>query len=422
MAIPYTVRKPSGVYHFRWRIPSEYQHLGNELRISLATKDKHEARLTAASLRLKVGDLVGSVSSLEELRRQLSPDCPQRPSKGRQHTDEPKGPAEALSALWERYRAHQLADARDKTRHESRHALGVLVELVGDVDPRRLDKSVARDFVERLEDYPSRRGLGRFASMSLAQIKAGSYQPISNTTQRNIITRVSSFAAWLVSFGYLDANPLQGLKPKRAKGAAKRKTWTHDELRTWFGSSAGQTGTGWQYWLPLLAIYTGARLEELAALAPDDIGRHDGIDYLEIHGTDGRHIKNAASWRAVPIHPRLIELGFLDLVASRQGCERLFDLPRRQGRYGFTASKWFTRHRAKLGIAADFHGYRHTVAEALRLAGGQGYAIAWLLGHSAQSMTDHYGSDAGKRQRLAALASLVGLLDWSTVEALPSRV
>lgn len=421
MAIPYTVRKPSGVYHFRWRIPSEFQHLGNELRISLATKDKHEARHRAASLRLKVDGLVGSAASLDELRRSVMPGIPALERKPRPKPSPPKA-VESFTLLWERYAAHQLDDVRGKTRHESRHALGVLVELVGDVDPQRFDKAVAREFVERLGVYPSRRGLGRFASMSLADIKADGYQPISPTTQRNIITRVSSFAAWLVSFGYLEANPLQGLKPKRGKGIAKRKTWTQDELKAWFGASVGQTGAGWQYWLPLLAIYTGARLEELAALSPGDIGRHDGIDYLEIHARDGRHVKNAASCRTVPIHPRLIELGFLDLVAGRQEHERLFDLQRRQGRYGFNASKWFTRQRAKLGIEADFHGYRHTVAEELRLAGGQSYAIAWLLGHSAQTMTDHYGRDADKRQRLPMLADLVGMLDWKCLESLPCRV
>lgn len=412
MAIPYTVRKPSGAYYFRWRLPVEYQHLGVELRLSLRTSDKHQARAKAAALRLEVETLIHDAASLDELRQQIAPDRPQRRHKPRQAQQRASTSSSTLSALWDKYAAHQLAGAREKTRHESRHALGVMVELVGDLSPDQFDKPAARDFVERLADYPTRRSLGRLASMTLDEIQAGDYQRISARTQRNTVALVSSFATWLVNFGYLPANPLEGIKPKRTSATSKRKTWTRDELAQWFTSETHQQADGWRYWLPLLGIHTGARLEELAALAPGDVLQHGGIHYLDIHGRDGRHIKNAGSWRAVPLHSRLIELGFLDYVTSRHGQERLFDVTAWKGRYGFRPSKWFTYHRQKLGISPDFHGFRHTVAEELRLCGGQTHAISWLLGHSASNMTDHYGSDGDKRQRLPMLAELVERLDW----------
>lgn len=408
MAIPYTVRKPSGIYHFRWCIPADYQHLGNELRLSLGTSDKHQARAKASALRLQVESLIHDVESLDELRQRIAPERPQRPSQRRQS----QPGTDTLTALWSRYAAHQLADARDKTRHESRHAIGVLVELIGDMLANHFDKAAAREFVERLAVYPTRRSLGRFASMTLADIQAGDYQTISPRTQRNTVALVSSYAAWLVNFGYLPANPLVGIKPKRGKTASKRKTWRRDELARWFGSDIHQQADGWRYWLPVLALHTGARLEELAALAPGDVRHHEGIDYLDIHGRDGRHVKNDGSWRLIPLHSHLVELGFLDYVVARVGQERLFDVTAWKGRYGFRASKYFTYHRHKLGIAPDFHGYRHTVAEALRLAGGQGHVISWLLGHSAQTMTDQYGSDGDKLQRLPMLSALVERLDW----------
>lgn len=411
MAIPYTVRKPSGVYLFRWRIPADYQHLGNELRLSLRTSDKHQARAKAAALRLEVESLIHDVASLDELRQRIAPERPKRRRQQRQPSRLASASSSTLTALWDKYAAHQLADARDRTRHQSRHALGVMVELIGDLQPDAFDKPAARDFVERLADYPARRSLGRMSFMTLEEIQAGDYQRISATTQNNIVTLVSSFAAWLVNFGYLTANPLQGIKPKRSK-PAKRKTWTRHELSQWFGSTTYQQADGWQYWLPLLGIHTGARLEELAALAPDDIQQHQGIHYIDIHGRDGRQVKNAGSWRAVPIHSHLIELGFLEYATSRKGQERLFDVDPWKGRYGFRPSKWFTRQRQKLAISPDFHGFRHTVAETLRLAGGQSHAISWLLGHAAQTMTDHYGSDADKRERLPMLAELVERLDW----------
>lgn len=68
------------------------------------------------------------------------------------------------------------------------------------------------------------------------------------------------------------------------------------------------------YWVPILAAYTGARHEELAALTVDDIRCEDGIHYIDMNENVNRGLKNFSSVRKIPIHDRLIELGFLDHV------------------------------------------------------------------------------------------------------------
>lgn len=403
MAIPYALRAPSGIYHFRLRIPRSYHHLGTEIRLSLSTRDKHQAAILAASLRVKAFDLLPTVDTISELKASLS-DRPQARSR-------PAIPAPqclTLRTLWDRYAAHQLHDARGKTRHESAHALDVFSELSGgDLPSSEFTKTRVRDFVAALASYPSRRSLGKMASMTLTQIQSGDYQPISIRTQSNIITLLSAFANWLAGHGYIESNPLAGIKPKAQKQAAKQKTWSQEDIALWFSPEHLDTLQGWQYWLPLMGLYTGARLEELAALKATDIHEHEGIAYFEVHDRDGRHIKNAASSRLVPIHSRLVDLGFLEFVEGRKDHERLFELRRIQGRYGFNSSKWFGRHRKKLGITPDFHGLRHTVAESLRLAGVQGHAISWLLGHSGATMTDHYGRDGNPIHRLPLVREAV---------------
>ncbi|MGM0786008.1 MAG: DUF6538 domain-containing protein, partial [Pseudomonadota bacterium] len=211
-------------YFFRWRIPADYQHLGDELRLSLRTSDKHQARAKAAALRLEVETLIHDVDSLDDLRQRIAPERPQRRSRQRRPSQRASAPSSTLTALWDKYAAHQLAGAREKTRHESRHALGVMMELIGDMPADHFDKAAARDFVERLADYPTRRSLGRFATMTLEQIQASDYQRISPRTQRNTVALVSTFATWLVNFGYLPVNPLDGIKPKRGSTSGKRKT------------------------------------------------------------------------------------------------------------------------------------------------------------------------------------------------------
>ena len=76
----------------------------------------------------------------------------------------------------------------------------------------------------------------------------------------------------------------------------------------------------------MLGAFTGARREEIAGLAPADIVEIDGIECLNIEDSELRRIKNISSNRIVPIHTRLIKIGFLELVekARAEGRVDLF--------------------------------------------------------------------------------------------------
>lgn len=418
--IPYTIRKPSGLFYFRFVHPK-----GGEVRLSLATNDKHQARAKAARLRLVVDSLLPSSPSRIELKDSLKAalnrsDLPAQAPLAPQPIQSPVQPVETppapkLTDLWNEYVQQGLADTRESTKKRFRAALDVFIELCGSLRVNQLDKVVARHFIGKLASYPKYRTQGRFEKMSLDAIRnQPSFQPITTTTQGNLISHVGSFFNWLAKFGYIEQNPLAGLAPKRSK-PAKRKTWNQSELKQWFRMHRKESG--WKYWLPVLAIYTGARLEELAALAPGDIHHHQGQWYIRLHDDDGRQLKNENSKRLIPIHSQLITLGFLSLVNDRRNHARLFDLKPYNGKYSHNAGKWLGRQRAKLGIEPDFHGLRHTVIESLRLAGADITATRWIVGHAGQSMTDHYGMDADKLKRLPVMAEAVELLDWLEVVA-----
>ncbi|MDI4659571.1 MULTISPECIES: site-specific integrase [Cobetia] len=325
-----------------------------------------------------------------------------------------------LSEMWDGFVEESMTQAKQKSQQSIRQALSVLIEIVGDLPANKLDKQVVRLFIKELASYPAQRTKGKRKSLTLNEIRAGDHKVISPRTQINIINNLHNFAGWLVEIGKLDSNPFTQRKKQQVKQPPRRKTWTEDELALWFSSDLylkhkNSTSERWKYWLPLLGIYSGARLEELAALAPKDISEHGGIHFFEIHARDNRSVKNASSWRYVPLHSHLIKLGFLDYVISRKGEERLFSLVPYNGEYGKSASKAFGYIRQKLGIEPTFHGYRHTVAEALRIKNTQTEHISWLLGHSGKTMTDHYGSDADKRYRLPLLSKAVERLDWSHI-------
>jgi integrase len=72
------------------------------------------------------------------------------------------------------------------------------------------------------------------------------------------------------------------------------------------------------FWLPLLGLFTGARLGELAPLTAADVttDQATGIPIITIteDRENGRRLKTAASARVVPVHPELVRLGLLRFV------------------------------------------------------------------------------------------------------------
>lgn len=78
-----------------------------------------------------------------------------------------------------------------------------------------------------------------------------------------------------------------------------------------------------KYWLPTVALFTGARVNELCQLNPQCDIKQDAESkhwFLDITAETTAHkavkktVKTPGSKRKVPIHPQLIELGFLQYV------------------------------------------------------------------------------------------------------------
>ncbi len=72
-------------------------------------------------------------------------------------------------------------------------------------------------------------------------------------------------------------------------------------------------------WIPLLAACTGARAGELAQLWAERVREIDGVLAMELRpAEDGGTFKNAGSERVVPLHPVLIDAGFLSFVHEKK--------------------------------------------------------------------------------------------------------
>jgi hypothetical protein len=70
------------------------------------------------------------------------------------------------------------------------------------------------------------------------------------------------------------------------------------------------------YFGPLLGLNLSARPSEEAGLAVADVYDEAPIPYIHVRHNSLRRLKNNESERMVPVHPKLIELGFLEYVRS----------------------------------------------------------------------------------------------------------
>jgi hypothetical protein len=81
------------------------------------------------------------------------------------------------------------------------------------------------------------------------------------------------------------------------------------------------------YWINLMLAYTGARRSEIAGLLETDIGQDADIHFLHIRENHLRGLKNRFCRRRIPLHPHLIELGFLKFVAEKRNSNDLVLFP-----------------------------------------------------------------------------------------------
>ena len=290
---------------------------------------------------------------------------------------------------------------------------------IGDVT-----RDVMVDFRSKAQQLPPRYTLthkDKSVSAVLAAMNPDSPK-VASTTVNTWLSYVSSMFKFAVDRGWIEKNPATGMKlpTKRREEREKRSPFTDGDLAAIFNaeyrSATLGNGAYGKYWVPLLCLHTGARLEEMAQLRVIDVENVDGVDVVHVREGDDQSLKTIASRRKVPLHPTLLELGFLKhvIAMSSAGHDRLFpdlDKTTKNG-YGDRVSKWFGRWKRRYGIDDKkkvLHSFRNTVATRLKHADVQEFAIAELIGHENPNITTgRYGAELDVER----LAEVVRKLDF----------
>lgn len=461
----YLLQRPGGKYYFRMSIPEKLRPVlrKRELKQHIICQDLDYARETAIqlgaswkhvfnkmrdcmaqqkkppTLQLIIGELIADhkTGTVQAKSIEFDPDnldaerdavqkllfgMPnQQPNNTQNETE--TTPTNLLSEVVQAYCNERDAgnNWRPKSAAEFRVMFDELIEILGDVPIASITKQAARQYKEILRQLPPHfRKKPEYSGHTIKEIAA--LKPTETLSAKTINKRLQSVSAmfkWAKNNGYCADNPFEGLSVKlKAKAADRRDPFTDEELERIFGNHGfvkPNSSRPNRYWIPIVALYTGARLEEVAQLHIEDIRDVDRHWCIDINDKLEKRVKSPGSKRLVPLSEELINLGFLDFVESQraQGEERLFpELDGERDGYGQSFQKWFGREKDKVGFPKrikSFHSLRHTFIDRLRNLGIDEAKLAALVGHTNSSITSTYGQG----YHIAQLHEVVNKLRFS---------
>ena len=441
---PYLLNR-NGNYYFRVAIPISLRgNLGQrELVYSLRTRDESDAISKGLQLQSLAQDLFRDAAlrplGRQELEGRVNTVLPSKSVKPAVTSVTAPFPLletteKSVSEVYALYLLECQGD-REKTLNQRKNVLELWQEVMGDEDIKALNKIKAREFKATLMCLPVNMKQ-RFKGKTLKEIDLKSVQiesRISVKTINNKLIWMSCFMNWAIQNGYYEAsNPFTGLSLKANDDpSTRRASFSQDQLTQIFTSPIftgcksakphDRYDTGPEvikdglYWVPLIALYSGARLQEICQLYTSDLKLQGNIWSFDINDDgDDKLLKTASSKRRTPIHPKLIELGLLDYHKQQmdKGAKRLFpDLPMGNDKtYSSVFSKRFNFFLKRFGIKTDktsFHSFRHTFIDAMRNTEVHREVREALVGHlDKRTAHDNYGSSIGLQRLYEGIVKL----------------
>jgi integrase len=151
-------------------------------------------------------------------------------------------------------------------------------------------------------------------------------------------------------------------------------------------------------WLPWLAALSGARIGELAQLWGEEIKIENGVHFMQIKAApDGGSLKTHNSERQVPLHPALINDGFLDFVKAKGGGPLFYrrssgDPNKRHASKGISnhVAEWIREQGFRDPRKAPNHALRHWWKTAALNTGLQDSLANAIQGHAGRSVASTY--------------------------------
>jgi integrase len=330
----------------------------------------------------------------------------------------------------------EKSGVRGHTLAQDRPTLRFFQELAGDRPVNTYGRGDVTRFLSKIQEFPASYGKSpadhdRSAAEIIARANEANAKRVSAKTAKRHLSVLSRFFKFCVDQGYISMAQATELTVKHefsgGSGPARnqRDAWTIEELKTLFASPVwtgchpffrSQPGPtvirDAKFWLPLLALFHGSRLEEFADMRRQDVGKDGDVWFVSITDEE-RRLKNENALRNVPLHPEVIRMGFLEYIEkiAPNPADPLFPDIEPQGpdaKRGPRITRWFVNYRREIGIyrsGVAMHAFRHTANTRLRdriTDFQQERQVAYMLGHSQGGGEGRERYDKGPGLRAAA--------------------
>lgn len=276
-----------------------------------------------------------------------------------------------------------------------RPVLTMLLEVVGDKPVRSLRQADLNEFFTLLHSLPPRwNDECRRKKLTVRELAALDHpetlgpKSFDDTYKASVRAFLKTAKKDWQDQGFPTTLTTEGIEYQgdREEGENQQRAFKKSELAQLFSGPemrrfADDADLAHCYWLPHIGLLTGARVNEICQINPqtdilDDPDSHIAYFWIteDTEGDDriDKRTKNKESRRMVPIHSKLIELGFMRYVESvrKQGAKLLFPAwsPSR-GKASGEAEKWFRQFLREIGLRDEtpggrivgMHAFRHTL-------------------------------------------------------------
>ena len=326
---------------------------------------------------------------------------------------------------------------RPQTAVEFKAAVTDFIDFAGDLPVAAIDADLIYDYRDEAAKLPATMPRAdRLLPFRVRVAKHADAEPkCAAATLKKRIGALQALLTYAFEQRWTAANAGTGIViVGYTKNRRKRRSFEDHELATLCASPLFVDPTSWRstsrisdatiFWLFLLALTSGARLEEAGQVALADVKRDGSIIYLDIdeYAIDDdapeKSVKTEESIRLVPVHAKLIELGFMHYCAALEehGHAQLFpDLKENSmGKRTKEASQRMNRIIDRY-VSKDkrltFYSLRHSFKAKGNDAGLTDRTLDQICGHAPVSTGGRYGAEP----RIRTLNEALHHIDFSCI-------
>ena len=313
--------------------------------------------------------------------------------------------SEAAARYLDEAQRDATAKLSEHTRRQRETVFRLFKDFTNDAPLAAIDRRTAADFLDvvaKLDpDWHAIPNAQKLTIGELVEKSANRSGQLSNRTINIYATALNSVFKWADKRGHFEGrNPFQGQSRKTGDGTGWR-AYSVEELSKLFGTAllrdtsteqrirpAKHTFDNAMAWVPLVALYSGMRSNEICQMRAADVQRKDRVWIFNVSAEGiGQSLKTEAATRIVPVHSELIRCGFLEYLNALPSDGQLWPALKPggpDGKFNHYFAKRFTLYRRNAGVTAprtSFHSFRKNAAQALKDALTTPAEIAELIGH-----------------------------------------